>query len=83
MVHTRGQETGYQSPSGCGTLRGITAEGDVVTTTVSSGNTLKHVVSVPSTKHSAAVLAGGGSRDPVFPEGAGSPTPTSVIVLGA
>ncbi len=80
MVQTRGQETGDQSPSSRGALRGITAEGNAASTTVTSGATLKPAVSVPSTEHSAAVLAGGGSgRDrPVSPLGAGSPNTISV-----
>ncbi len=79
MVQTRGQQTGDQSPPGRGALRGVTAEGDAVATTVSSGNTLKHAVSA---EHSAAILADGGSGrdDPVSPAGAGSPTSASVSV---
>ncbi len=75
MVQARGQQTG-DHPPGRGALRGITAEGDVVVTTVSSGNALKNAVSVPSAEHSAAVLAGSGSgrEEPVSPAGAGSPT---------
>ncbi len=61
MVQTRGQPTGDQSPSSCAALRGVIAEGDAASTAVTSGATLKHAVSVPSTEHSAAVLAGGGS----------------------
>ncbi len=81
-MQTRGQQSGDQSPLGRGALRGITAEGDAVATAVSLGNTLKHGVSAPSTEHSAAVLAGGGSgqEEPVSPLGAGSPTPVSVSV---
>ncbi len=41
---------------GDGALRGVTAEGDAVTTTVCSGNTLKHAVSAPSADHSASAL---------------------------
>ena len=80
MVQTRGQQTGDQSPSSHGVLRGITAEGDAVSTAVTSGNTLKQAVSVPSTEHSAAVLAGGGSGwdEPAAALGAGSPTTISV-----
>ncbi len=80
MVQTRGQQTGDHSPSGRGTLWGITAEGDAASTAVPSGNTLKHAVSAPSAEHSAAILAGGGSgRDePVTPLSAGSPTTISV-----
>ena len=82
MVQTRGQQTGDQFPPGRGTLRGVTAEGDAVATTVSSGNTLKHAVSLPSTEHSAAVLVGSGSGrySPVSPAGARSPTSASVSV---
>ncbi len=82
MMQTRGQQTGNQSPSVSGTLRGITAEGDAASTAVTSECTLKHAVSTPSSEHSAAVLAGGGSgRDePVSPLGAGSPTTISVSV---
>ncbi len=71
MVQTRGQQTGDQSPSGHGALRGITAEGHTASPAVTSGNTLKHTVSAPSTEHSAAVLAGGGSgrEEPVSPAG--------------
>ena len=86
MVQTRGQQTGDQSPSSHGTLRGVTAEGDAASTTVTAGVTLKPAVSVPSTEHSAAVLAGGGSgRDgPVSPLGAGYPNTISVSVpMGA
>ncbi len=79
-VQTRGQQTGDQTPPGRGTLQGVTAEGDVVATTVSSGNTLKHAVSAPSAERSSTILAGGGSGrdDPVSRSGAGSPTPASV-----
>ncbi len=50
--------------------------------TVSSGNTLKHAVSVPSSEHSTIVLVGGGSgrEEPVSPAGAGSPTPVSMSI---
>ena len=74
MVQTRGQQTGDQSPSSRGALRGVTAEGDAASTAVTSGVTLKPAVSVPSTEPSAAVPAGGGSgRDgPVSPQGAGT-----------
>ncbi len=61
MVQTRGQQTGDQSPSGHGALKGVNAEGDAASTAVTSGNTLKHAVSAPSTEYSAAVLAGIGS----------------------
>ena len=72
MVQTRGQQSGAP---GRGALRGVTAEGDAVATTVSSGSTLKHAVSAPSTEHNAAVLAGGGSgwEELVSPLGVGSP----------
>ncbi len=86
MVQTRGQQTGDQYPSGRGALRGITAEGEAASTAVTSGDTLKHAVSVPSAEHSTAVLAGCGSgRDePVCPVGAGSPTMVSISVpMGA
>ena len=86
MVQTRGQQTRDQSPSGRGTLRGVTAEGDATSTAVTSGNTLKHAVSVPSAEHSTAILAGGasGRDEPVSPLGAGSPTTISVSVpMGA
>ncbi len=87
MAQTTGQKTGDQSPSGCGALRGITAEGDAASTAVTSGNTLKHAVSAPGAEHSAAVLAGGGSgRDePVSPlVDSGSSTTISVSVpMGA
>ena len=74
MVQTRGQQTGDQSPSSRGALRGVTAEGNAASTAATSGATLKPAVSVPSTEHSAAILAGGGfGRDgPVSPLGAGS-----------
>ncbi len=80
MVQTRGQQTEDQSPPGRGALRGVTAEGDTASTTVTSRNTLKHAVSAPSAEHSTAVLAGGGSGwdEPVTPLGAGSPTTVSV-----
>ncbi len=80
MVQTRAQQTGDQFPSSRGALRGITAEGDAASTTVTSGATLKPAVSVPSTEPSAAVLAGAGSgRDgPVSPLGAGSSHTISV-----
>ncbi len=42
MVQTIGQQTKDQCPPGRGALQGVTAEGDAVATTVSSGNTLKH-----------------------------------------
>ncbi len=61
MVQTRGQQIGDQSTSGRGALQGITAEGDMVATTVSSGNTLKHAVSAPSAEHSVTVPVGGGT----------------------
>ncbi len=82
MVQTRGQQTRDQSPSSRGALRGVTAEGNAASTTVTSGATLKHAVPVPSTEHSAAVLVGGGSgRDgPVSPLGAGSPDTISVSI---
>ncbi len=82
MVQTRGQQTGDQSPPGRGALRGVTAEGDTVATTVSSGNTLKHAVSAPSAEHSAVIPAGGGSgqEGSVSPAGTGSPTSASVSV---
>ncbi len=82
MVQTRGQQTGVQSPSGYGALWGVTAEGNAVATTVSSGNTLKHAVSAPSTEHSTAVPVGGGSgrEGLVSPAGAGSPTSASVSI---
>ncbi len=76
MVQTRGQQTGDQSPPGRGALWGITAEGDVVAITVSSGNTLKHAVSAPSAEHSS----GSGWEGPVSPAATGSPTPASVSV---
>ncbi len=81
-MQTRGQQTGDQSLPGRGALQGITAEGDVVATTVSSVNTLKHAVSAPSAEHSAPILVGGDSGwdDPVSPSGAGSPTSASVTV---
>ncbi len=71
MVQTRGQQTGDQSPPSRGALCSVTAEGDVVATTISSGNNLKHAVSVPGAKYSTAVLAGGGSgwEEPVSPSG--------------
>ncbi len=80
MVQTRGQQTEDQSPSSCGTLWGVTAEGDAASAAVTSGATLKPAVSVPSTEHSAAVLAGGGSGwdGPVSPLGAGSSNTISV-----
>ena len=88
MVQTRGQQTGDQPPSGRVTLRGVTAEGDAASTTVTSGNTLKHAVSAPSAEHSAsscpeplpAVLAGSGSgqEEAVSPLGAGAPTTVSI-----
>ncbi len=76
MVQTRGQQTGDQSPSSHGALRGVTAEGDAASTAVTSGSALKPAVSVPNTEHSAAVLAGGSSGwdGPVSQLGAGSPT---------
>ncbi len=86
MVQTRGQQTGDQSPSGCGALRGVTAEADAASTDVTSGNTLKYAVSAPSAEHSPAVLAGGGSgwEEPVSLLGAVSPTTVSVSVpMGA
>ena len=73
MVQTRGQQTGDPSPSSCGALRGVTAESDAASTTVTSGVTLKPAVSVPSTEPSAVVLTDGGTgRDgPVSSLGAG------------
>ena len=61
MVQTRGQQSGDQSTLSRGTLRAVTAEGDAAATAVTSGAALKPAVSVLSTEHSAAVLAGGGS----------------------
>ncbi len=52
MVQTRGQQARDQSPLDSGTLRGITAEGDIVTTTVCSGNALKHTVPAPGADYS-------------------------------
>ncbi len=80
MVQTIGQQTGDQSPPSHSALWGVTAEGDAASTAVTSGATLKHTVSVPSTEHSAAVLVGSGAgRDePVSSLGAGSPTTISV-----
>ncbi len=80
MAQTRGQQTGDRSPPGRGALLGVIAEDDVVATTVSSGNTLKHAFSVPSTEHGAAIPDGGGSgrEGPLSPAGTGSPTPASV-----
>ena len=80
MVQTRGQQTRDQSSSSRFALWGVTAEGDAASTAATSGNTLKHAVSVLGTEHSAAVLAGGGSgwHEPVSPLGAGSPTTISV-----
>ncbi len=80
MMQTIGQQTGDQSPSSRGALQVITAEGDAASTAVTSGNTLKHAVSVPSTEHSTTVLVGGGSgrEEPVSPLGTGSPTTISV-----
>ncbi len=79
MVQTRGQQTGEQSPSGRGALRGITAEGDTASTAVTLGNTPKHAVSA---EHSAAILADGdsGRDEPVAPHGAGSPTTIGVSI---
>ncbi len=73
MVPTRGQQAGDQSPSSRGALRGVTAEGD-------PGTTLKPAVSVPSTEHSAAILAvsGSGRDGPVSPLGAGFPDTISM-----
>ncbi len=83
MVQTRGQQTGDQSPPAHGTVWGITAEGDAVATTVSSGNTLKHAVSPLSAEHSTTVPAGGGSgrEGPVSLVGTGLPTSASVSIL--
>ncbi len=80
MVQTRSQQTGDQFPSSHGALWGVTAEGDAASTTVTSGATLKHAVSVPSTEHSATILVGGGSGwdKTVSPLGAGSSTTISV-----
>ncbi len=86
MVQTRGQQTGDQSPSSRGALRGVTAEGDAAFTTVTPGATLKPAVSVPSTEHRAAVLEGGGPvRDgPVSPLGTGfTPTISVSTPMGA
>ncbi len=49
---------------------------------VSSGNTLKHVVSTPSAEHSATVPRGAcsGQEGLVSPEGTGSPTQAGVSV---
>ena len=82
MVQTRGQQTGDQSPSGRGALRGVTAEGDGAATTVSSGNTLKCAVSAPGAVNSAAVSMGGnaGREGPVSPAGTGLPISVSVSV---
>ncbi len=82
MVQTRGQQTRDQSPSGHGALWGVTAEGDVVTTTVSSGNTLKDAFSVPSAEHSTNIHAGVGAgwEGLVSPVGTGSLTQVSVSI---
>ncbi len=82
MVQTRDQQTGDQSPPGHGALRGVTAEGDAVATTVSSGNTLKHAVSAPSAEHSATipVSVGAGWEGVVSPAETGSPTQTRVSI---
>ncbi len=82
MVQTRGQQNGDQSPPGCGTLWGVTAEGDVVATTVSSGNTLKHAVSAHSAEHIATVPRGmcAGQEGLVFLAGTGSSTQAGVSV---
>ncbi len=83
MVQIRRKQTGDQSPPGCGALWCIAAKGDVVATTVSLGNTLKHAVSAPSAEHSATVPMGVGAEreDLVSPAGTGSPTQTSTSVL--
>ncbi len=80
MVETRGQQVVDQSPLGSGDLQGVTAEGDVVATTVCSGNALNHAVSAPSADPSANTLRsehtdkeGLASR-----EGADSPTHISM-----
>ncbi len=80
MVQTRGQQTGDQSPSSRGALRGVTAEGDAASTGVTSGATLKPAVLVSSTEPSAAVLAGSsvGRDGPVSSQGAGSSHTISV-----
>ncbi len=80
MVQTRGQQTGDQSPSSRGALRGVTAEGDAASIAVTSGATLKPTVSVSNAETSAAILADGGSgRDgPVSLQGAGSSHSVSV-----
>ena len=80
MVQTRGQQSGDQSPSSRGTLRGVTAEGDAASIAVTSGATLKPVVSVSNTETSAAVLAGSsaGRDSSVSPLGAGSSHTISV-----
>ncbi len=71
---------GDQSPPDRGTLLGVTAEGDTVTTTVCSGSTLKHTVPAPSADHSANVPRGActDKEGLASPAGAGSPTPVSV-----
>ncbi len=79
VLETRGQQTGDQSPPGHGALCGVTAEGDAVARTVSSGNTLKHAVSAPSAEHRTAIPMGMGRGREVFisPVGIGSPSHTS------
>ncbi len=79
-------ETSLLQASGRGALRDVTTEGDAASTSVTTGNTLKHAVSVPSAEPSAAVLMDGGSGrgEPVSPLGAGSPTTISVSIhMGA
>ena len=80
MVQTRGQQSGDQSPSSRGALRGVTAEGDAVSIAVTSGVTLKPAASVPNTATSAAVLAGSsaGRDSSVSPLGAGASHTISV-----
>ncbi len=53
MVQNRRQRAEDQSPLGSGALRGITAEGDAVATTMCPGNALKHAISVPSADRNA------------------------------
>ncbi len=68
MVQTRGQQTGDQSPPGLVALQGITAEGDMVAMTVSSGNTLKQTVPVPGADHSAFLRQPSFLREHNFPQ---------------
>ncbi len=78
MVQTRGQQTREESPSSRGALRDVTAEGDAASTSTE----LLLALALPSTEHSTAVLAGGGSgrNGPVSSHTISVSAPTTGVV---